>query len=227
MLATRWPLTEAIRRLRDRYGKPARLPATDPFQSVLWEACAYLVDDEHRARVFRRLMDKTGGDPSRIAGMRPEALATLVTADGGMQPAMRADKLLRAANLAIDIPPVELARLCKTDPAKARRLLKKFPGIADPGADRILMVAGGTQTLGLESNGVRVLQRLGFGEIVPKDWARTHRSVTLAVAAELPKTAAGRIEAHQLLRQHGKTLCKTSLPLCEECPLAARCPRAM
>lgn len=192
---------------------------------VLWETCAYLVDDERRELVFNRLMAKTLRDAERIAAMRIEALATLIE-DGGMQPGVRAEKVQGAANLVLDIGQTELARLCKTDPVRARRLLKKFPGVADPGADRILMIAGGAPTLGLESNGVRTLSRLGFGQVVAKDYAKTYRSVSLAAAAELPGTVAARIEAHQLLRRHGKTLCKTSVPLCGECPLAARCPTA-
>jgi endonuclease-3 len=226
MRPDRWPLTEALRLLRGKYGKPPRPYVTDPFEIVLWESCAYLVDDEHRKRVYDRLIAKTGGDPERIAGMKREVLAALITADGGMQPAMRADKLQRAADLALDIGPAELARLCKTDPTRARHFLKKFPGVADPGADRILMVAGSAETLGLESNGVRVLLRLGFGEAA-SDYTRTYRAVSRAVEDELPETVAGRIEAHHLLKQHGKTLCRTAAPLCRECPLAARCPVAL
>jgi endonuclease-3 len=192
---------------------------------VLWETCAYLVSDERRKLVFDRLVAKSGADPERIAAMRTEALVGLI-ADGGMQPRLRAEKVQGAANLALDIGTAELTRLCKAEPARAHRLLRKFPGIAEPGADRILMVAGGARTLGLESNGVRVLSRLGFGQVAARDYGKTYRSVSLAAAAELPKTTAGRIEAHQLLRLHGKTLCKAGVPLCAKCPLAARCPTA-
>lgn len=226
MRPPRWPLTEAIRRLSRTYGKPAPLVATDPFEMVVWESCAYLVDDERRRRVYDRLVARTGADPARLAGMPASALAALIEADGGMRPMMRAENLQRAANLVLDIGQAELRRLCRTEPDKARPLLKKFRGIADPGADKILMVSGSGETLGLESNGLRVLGRLGFGQ-VSADYTRTYRSVSLDVGKELPKSAAARIEAHRLLRLHGKTLCKTGMPLCAECPLAARCPSAM
>ncbi len=223
---SRWPLSEAIRRLRTHYGKPLPLPHTDPFAMVLWESCAYLVDDERRTQVYGRLVAKTGADPERIAGMRAGALAELITEGGGMQPAMRAEKLQRAADLVIDLGPGELARLCRKEPDQARRILRKFRGIGEPGAEKILMASGSIESLGLESNGLRVLLRLGFGTATP-DYSKTYRSVAADTAREIPATTAGRIAAHQLLRQHGKTLCKTTAPRCGECPLAARCPAAL
>jgi endonuclease-3 len=225
MSLTRWPLAEALSLLQRRFGKPSPPVATDPFEMVLGETCAYLVDDERRKEVFDRLKARTGGDPERLAAMRTEALAELI-ADGGMQPRMRAEKVQAAANLALDIGTAELKRLCKADPVRARRVLQKFPGIAEPGADRILMTAGKARTLGLESNGVRVLSRLGFGDAALRDYGKTYRSVSLAIEPELPGTTAARVQAHQLLRLHGRFICKTNAPRCVECPLAARCPVA-
>jgi endonuclease-3 len=225
MPATRWPLREAIARLRQHYGPPARLPVLDPFELVLWECCAYLVDDARRAKVYARLVKATAADPRRIAAMKPGALAKLISADGGMQPAMRAEKLQRAANLVLDWGQAELRALCRTDPARARKLLKQFPGIAGPGADRILMIMGSERTLAPDSNGARVLVRLGFG----KDHAsydRMYGSVVAATKPELPDERRWWVTAHQLLRLHGKTLCKRSAPRCDWCPLAERCPSA-
>lgn len=219
----RWTLQEALTRLRKEYGAPQPPIATDPFEVVLWESCAYLVDDEHRARVFARLKKATGFKPERIAAMRPEVLAEVIAADGGMQPSMRAAKLQRAADIGLDIGLRKLRGICRSDPRRARNLIKRFPGFADPGAERVLMVSGSLATLGLESNGVRVLLRLGYGTM-QKDWIRTWGSVSAAVMPEVPKSVSARIAAHQLLRAHGRTLCKTTAPHCGECPLLERCP---
>jgi len=221
----RWPLREAVTRLEKHYGAPPKPPVTDPFELILWESCAYLVDDDRRARVYSRLIQKTKADPEQIAGMKPGALAELIGPDGGMQPPMRAEKLQRAANLVLDVEggAAGLATLCRTDVQAASRVLRRFPGIGEPGADRILMIAGGLKTLAPDSNGVRVLVRLGFGR-EDRRYDRMYRSVVEATTPELPPERKWWVKAHQLLRHHGKTLCKTSAPLCGECPLSARCP---
>jgi endonuclease III len=226
MPRSRWPLQDLLRRLRKHYGPPSPLPSTDPFEQVLWESCAYLVDDERRARVYDRLVKATGAKPERIAAMQAGVLAQVIEEEGGMRPMMRAEKLQRAANLVLEWGQAELRRLCKTDPERARKLLKLFPGIGDPGADRLLMIAGGKRTLAPESNGLRVLCRLGFGALHAR-YEKTYASVVAATAPELPKTPEGLMQAHLLLRHHGKTLCKAGVPRCAKCPLAERCPSAV
>ena len=225
MPRSRWPLQDLLRRLRKHYGPPPPLPSTDPFELVLWESCAYLVDDARRARVYARLVAATKARPAQIAGMQTMALAALIEKDGGMGPVRRAEKLQSAANLVIQWGQAELRRLCSEEPERARKLLKQFLGIGNPGADRLLMIAGGKRTLAPESNGLRVLCRLGFG-VLHARYEKTYASVTAATAPEQPKTPEGLMQAHLLLRHHGKTLCKAGVPRCAECPLAERCPSA-
>lgn len=222
----RWPLADVVTRLAKHHGAQAAPASRDPFELVLWDNCAYLVDDVRRAKVFARLKRATRNDPIRIAAISPAALATLITEDGGMMAAHRAAKLQRAANTAIDVEIDALRMLCRTDPQKARRALKKFPGVSDPGADRILMIASGYRSLGLESNGLRVLNRLGYGRI-EKDWIRTWRSGSAAVADQLRTDPAWLLKAHLLLKRHGQTICKTSAPKCGDCVLLSRCPTGL
>lgn len=224
MRPTRWPLRDVVARLEKLYGAP-RLPVRDPFGMVLWECCAYLVDDARRARVYARLLQATGGSPRRIAAMPQGTLAELIREDGGMQPVRRAEKLQAAADLALEIGVARLRTLCRNDPQGARGILKRFPGIGDPGADKLLMVAGSLRTIAADSNGVRVLCRLGFGSSDTR-YQRMYRSVVTATEPELPVRSTELVKAHLLLREHGKSLCKTNAPRCRECPLASRCPAA-
>ena len=143
-------LKERIARLEQRYGRPLPPPA-DPFELVLLENCAYLVDDKRRATVFRRLKRTVGTRPGAILGT-PLPLVADAIRDGGMLPLRRAAKLHTAADLALDVGVATLRRLVKRSPAEARKILKRFPGIGDPGADKILLFCRGGQGLGPDAN---------------------------------------------------------------------------
>jgi len=217
---TRHHLKERIARLEHRYGRPVPPPA-DPFELVLLENCAYLVDDKRRATVFRRLRRTVGTRPDAIL-RTPLPLLADVIRDGGMLPLRRAEKLHTAADIALDVGVATLRRLVKRSPAEARKILKRFPGIGDPGADKILLFCRGGQGLGPDSNALRVLVRLGYGR-ESSDYPRTYRSAVEASAPELPTDVSWLIRAHQLLRRHGQEVCKRARPLCDRCPLTSGC----
>jgi endonuclease-3 len=103
--------------------------------------------------------------------------------------------------------------------------LRKFPGIGVPGAEKILMLERAMPVLALDSNGLRVLLRLGFGA-GQKDYSASYRSVREALGGEAPAGFDALIEAHHLLRIHGRSVCTNSKPDCASCPLAKTCPSA-
>jgi endonuclease-3 len=77
--------------------------------------------------------------------------------------------------------------------------------------------------LPLESNGLRVLVRMGYGR-EQKAYGAMYRSVENDLTAELKTAGAQELSlAHRLLREHGKTLCKDKNPHCGECPLLREC----
>ena len=218
---TRIGLRAAITRLTRFYGRPPRPPAADPFALVIWENCAYLVDDERRAAVFARLKRVVGLEPAAILATPLPALADVIE-DGGMLTVRRAEKLHAAAEIALEVGPAELRRLVRQDPIAARKMLRRFPGIGEPGADKLLLFCKGQRTLGPDSNALRVLVRLGYGA-ESDNYQRMYRSAATAVAPQLPADFTWLIRAHQLLRRHGQELCKRAAPRCDACPLSASC----
>ena len=220
-MGPRAPLPELISRLESFYGLPAPPAVTDPFEMVLWENAAYLVDDDRRTRVFARLREEVGLDPEDILGTPTPVLAGVIR-EGGMQPEHRAEKLMKAADTALAVGVDSLRELIRTAPDKARKVLQRFPGMGEPGADKILLFSQAKRTLAADSNVLRVLVRLGFGE-EDENYGRMYRSVAATVAPELPDDFPWLIRAHQLLRRHGKEICRRSAPLCEVCPLTNGC----
>lgn len=215
-------LTDVVSRLETLYGPPAPPAITDPFEMIVADSASYLVDDDRRARVFARLREEVGLDPDDILGTPTPVLVAIIR-EGGMLPEQRAEKLAKAASTALEIGLDNLRELIRTDPKKAGKLLQKFPGIGEPGADKILLFSQAKRTLGADSNVLRVLVRLGFGEGDESKYTRMYRSAAEAVAPQLSEDYPWLIAAHQLLRQHGQEICRRSAPVCEACPLADGC----
>jgi endonuclease III len=212
-------LHAVVAHLEASHGTPAPPIAADPFAAVIWENAAYLVNDERRRRVFERLREAVGITPEALLEVPDDQLAKLID-DGGMLPAHRAAKIQKAAAIAAQVGVAELRRQAAA--GTGARLLRRFPGIGEPGADRIMLLAGGKRTLAPDSNALRVLMRLGFGE-EHDDYAAQYRSTAHAVEAQLGDDFGWLVRAHQLLRQHGQAVCKRSAPLCEACPLTRIC----
>ncbi len=217
----RWKLAEAVAALEEIYGRPPKPATTDPFELILWESVAYLVDDARRTAVFQSLREKVGLAPEAILNAPDEVLLEAIRGCG-MRPPDRAARLRRCAEIAETIGLDALRRAVRKDPAGARKVLRTFPGIAGPGADKILLFNRSLVTLAPDSNVLRVLVRLGFGR-KEKDYGRTYRSAAEAVDGELPSDFSWLIRAHTSLRRHGQELCKRNHPRCEACPLSKRC----
>jgi endonuclease-3 len=213
-------LRQIIERLESHYGKPDPLPATDPWTLIVLENVAYLVDDERRQEAMATLRAQVGITPEAILGVTASQL--LKSGVRGIVPEQSVQKLRRAAEIALKEFGGELRPILKQPLAQAKKSLKRFPGIGDPGAEKILLFGRAYPVLALESNGLRVLIRLGFGTETP-NYSATYRSVQAAVEGEVVKEFPWLIKAHQLLRQHGQELCRRSKPHCRKCPLSAEC----
>ena len=96
------------------------------------------------------------------------------------------------------------------------------PGIADPGADRILLFAGIAPIAAIPSNGTQVLIRIIRGKEY-EDYGTNYREAQKAIAAEVPETLDGRARAYLLLKHHGQEICKRTKPRCQECLIHSSC----
>ncbi len=215
------PFTATVRKLEKFYGRPVPPKNTDPLELILIENAAYLAPDEKRATAFAALKKKIGTRPDQILKASQKQLEE-ITRMGGMAPELRAQRLRQIAELVHYIFNDNLEAELRKPLRQAMKSLKRFPTIGDPGAERILMLTRSYPVLALESNGLRVLVRLGFAE-EKKNYAATYRGVQQALIGQLPSSYDALIAAHQLLRQHGQELCKRNRPLCESCPLAPEC----
>jgi endonuclease III len=207
--------------LAAHYGQPKPPITTDPFELILLENVAYLVSDERRAEAFQMLRTHAGTKPHEILAASHEDILR-ATKLGGMHSEQRVSRLRAIALIAMNEFGGDLLPALKLPLPKAKQALRKFPSIGEPSAEKILLFARSYAVLGLESNGLRVLLRLGFGE-EKKNYTATYRTVQEALKDQLSSDFDWLISTHLLLRQHGKELCKTNAPLCEGCPVRKSC----
>ena len=210
-----------ISALKRHYGEPARPPARGPFELVMWENACYLLPDDRRAAVFEGLRAQVGLNARAILDANRETLLALAKM-GGMRPETRVFRWREIARITVDQFDGDLDRILEQPHTQAKKALKQFPNIGDPGAEKILLFCGVHAGLPLEWNGSRVLTRIGYGR-VQKSYGATYRSIQESLHEELPSDAAYLAGAHVLLRQHGQTVCRNNVPLCRTCPATALC----
>jgi endonuclease III len=217
-----FPLPEVVRLLAEHYGPPERPPTADPFELILLENVAYLASPARRREAFEILKATVGTSPRSLLKARPQTLEK-ATARGILKAASAA-KLRECARIASEDFGGDLGAAVQGPVEAAKRALRRFPGIGEPGAEKILLFAGRQALLAPESNGLRVLVRLGLAR-EGTSYAKTYAGARCLVDG-LPAEAMALQEAHLLLQHHGRTLCKRSAPLCEACPLRSGCAYA-
>jgi endonuclease-3 len=191
---------------------------------VLWEQVAYLAADEKRAKAFEALRSRIGTSAITVTGAGKTSLLE-IAALGGIFAELRAERMQKSAAMVIKDFGGGLDSVLALPPVKAKKALQRFPMIGEPGAEKILLFCGKLDVLALESNGLRVLTRLGFTQEA-KSYSATYRAARQATLELLPVTAAHLQQAHLLLRRHGTDLCFRSGPACNSCPLNNSCPFA-
>jgi len=187
---------------------------------ILWENVAYLANDKKRAEAFAELKATIGLMPKDIRRAKDGVL--LAIAGKGIVPQNTVQKLRQAAEIARDSFDDDLLPILDKPLAEARKDLRKFPAIGEPSAEKILLFNRRYPILALESNGLRVLVRLGYAP-EHRNYSTMYKAAQKALSSRLPSNCDVLIRAHQLLRRHGQELCKRTTPLCASCPLRPNC----
>lgn len=213
---------DAISRLESHYGKPEIPRLKDPLEAILYENVLYLADDAKREKAFAALWRLIGGDAAKLVSL-PDAKLLAICKSGGILPDTQLAKLRKIGEITMKRFGGDLRPILHMPIPQAKKALRLFPAIGEPSAEKILMLAGVEPVLALDSNGLRVLLRLGFAE-ESGSYATSYKDVQEAAMEQNPGADAGFFaRGHVLLRRHGKELCKRTKPFCARCPLAEDC----
>jgi endonuclease III len=219
-------LPQLLDSLESHYGPQSPNWPTDPYLFLVWWHCGYPASDAACAKGWESLKSRIGLEPDRLLAAEPSPLA-LALKPGGMVPELRAMRLKEiAARVQNEFGGDLIAALKGLSIPKARAALRKFPNIAGPGADRILLFAGLSPVAAVPSNCPHVLTRIYRRQLPGHEGENYNRDYTFAqeiVSAQVPATSDARVRAYLLLKCHGQQLCKRSNPKCGICPVAQSC----
>ncbi len=212
---------EILKQLESLYGPQEAVWPSDPYLFLVWWYCGYPASDDRCSMGWELLNQEIGTAPEQLLAATPAKLAKALK-PGGMVPELRAMRLKEVAARVKDEFGGDLRAALAVPVAQARKLLKKFPGIAGPGADRILLFAGISPVAAVPSNCPYVLVRIQHGQ-ERENYGVTYREAQQAIEAEIPARFDARTRAYLLLKRHGQTLCKSAKPKCESCPVSSSC----
>jgi endonuclease III len=184
MSDARLSFSRVIDTLAHSYGEPDTPAITDPFQMIVLENIAYLASDARRAEAFDELRKTVGLRPAAI---RKASHKTLLSVTGkGIVPENGVEKLRRIAEITEEFGD-DLSSALKKPAAAAKKDLRKFPSIGEPAAEKILLFNHKLPVLAMDSNGLRVLVRLGFAperratqlptKVCNKPWRLNYRRI--------------------------------------------------
>jgi endonuclease III len=214
-------VTKILKQLEDFYGVQEPCWPTDPYHFLVWWYCGYPASDAACNRGWEPLQRDIGVETRQILAASPKALATALK-PGGMVPELRAMRLKELAARVQDEFGNDLRGALAGSLDRARKILKSFHSIGDPGADRILLFAGLAPIVAVSSNCPHVLVRIQRGR-ERENYGVTYREAKEGVEAEVPAKFDALTRAFLLLKRHGQELCKRTKPKCAECPVRASC----
>jgi endonuclease III len=212
---------EILDALEAFYGPQQPLWPTDPYEFLVWWHCGYPASNGACAKGWESLRAAVGVQPKQILAANTATLAAALK-PGGMVPELRAMRLVEiAARVEREFGGDLRSGLVGPLP-EVRKRICKFPNIAGPGADRILLFGGIAPVPAVPSNCPHVLVRILHG-LERENYNLTYREAQQALETAVPAKFDSRTRAYLLLKHHGQDLCKRTNPKCDRCPVSARC----
>ena len=214
-------LSKILDRLEKFYGPKEPCWPTDPYLFLVWWYSGYPASDKACNQGYESLKKNIGVDPERLL-RAPLPKMAVALKPGGMLPDLRAERLKELASRVVNEFGGDLRAALAGPTQEARKKLKSFHSIADPGADRILLFAGLMPIAAVPSNCVHVPVRISRGS-ESTNYTKDYREAQQHIEAEIPAKLDARMRAYLLLKHHGQETCKRTKPRCGECPVRTDC----
>jgi len=225
-------LTQILEILEKQYGAQKLAGPTDPYEMIVFLNCGYPASDAKCAKGFEALKREVAVQAKQILAAPKIKLANLMRASA-ILPSACAERLKEIAHKtenefggslkpALQKRIVEAKGQLERGLKAAKKVLREFPTIGEPSAEKILLFSGLAPIAAVPSAFVDVPVRIFLGE-PGKNYAADYKAAREILDSGLPQTFEARQRAYLLLKKHGQETCKRSKPKCEVCPLTGQC----
>ena len=207
--------------LESHYGALHAPAPVDPYEFLIWWHSGYPASEERCQKGWQSLIEHIGTAPEQLVAASTAKLAQALKA-GGMVPEVRALRLKEiAARVQGEFGNDLRAALSQLAAPQARKVLKTFPGIGNPGADRIALFSRLSPVSAVPSACPHVLVRIVHGP-EESEYTANYAAAQRTLDA-LSANYEARIRGYLLIARHAQELCKRSKPACGQCPLESAC----
>lgn len=208
----------ALDALKRKFGRPRRERRFTPLEELILTVLSQNTNDANRDRAYASLRARF---PTwSLAARAPARAIETAIRTGGL--ARTKSRVIRAILRRIEAErhgfDVDFLRTLPVE--EARDWLRSFRGVGDKTAACVLLFACDRPAFPVDTHILRVGRRLGW---IPRraTAAEAHHSLGEMIPAERY------FEAHVNLITLGRRLCRPRRPICDECPLEARCPSSI
>src|SRR6476646_545522 len=203
-----------VDRLAAAYGAPSHR-SQPPLDELVMTVLSQNTSDTNSGRAYRALRDRYPSWDDVLEADPGELVETIRPGGLANQKGPRIQAILRRLD---DSPHgLDLSWLAGLTPAQALAELTALPGVGAKTASCVLLFSLGMPVMPVDTHVHRVALRLGL--IAPGTTADAAHP--LLTAATPPQRM---LEAHLLLIEHGRGVCRAQRPLCGECVLLDLCP---
>jgi len=211
-----WAAHEIVEILDDFYGRAPHRPSGDPMAELVLTLLSQHTSDHNSGRAFHRLIERIPTWDGVIAAPTSEVEDAI--RPGGLAPTKAPRIQALVAAVKAYTPTFDLGFLDTAPLEEARAWLRALPGVGPKTAACVLLFALGRPALPVDTHVDRVSRRLG---LVPPKMSVDNAHLHLEAMVPPEDVYAFHVD----LIQHGRRTCHARGPLCEACPLLARCPR--
>jgi endonuclease III len=210
-------IREVDRRLRV-YGSNRHFNKTNPLDEVIFIILSAQTESYSYLETFKALRKRFPTKHSLFKASRRSIETTIKS--GGLSKKKAAQIKGVLAKIHSDTGRLSLSFLSKWSDEQVEQYLTSLPGIGIKSARCVMMYSLKRRVFPVDTHVWKICRRLGLTPAIPKPTPQMERALEARIPQEL------RYTLHVNMVSHGREICTTYWPKCDQCMVADICPSA-